>query len=116
VSAVTFATGAALPLGVSGLLPETAILVGVTLATLVALVVLGGCGDACHGGGRVGVRHRLVMRLFRPMGRFRPLCGPTLWFQTGNGGGADATPSLPILQRRLPCLTMNTSSQPFWTN
>jgi VIT1/CCC1 family predicted Fe2+/Mn2+ transporter len=49
VSAVTFATGAALPLGVSWLLPESAILAGVTLATLAALVVLGATG--AHAGG-----------------------------------------------------------------
>lgn len=49
VSAVTFAIGAAVPLGVSGLVPESGILPGVTLATLVALVVLGAFG--AHTGG-----------------------------------------------------------------
>lgn len=49
VSAVTFASGAALPLAVAGLLPQDGILPGVTLATLAALVVLGAIG--AHIGG-----------------------------------------------------------------
>ena len=49
VSAVTFALGAALPLVVAVALPQSAILPGVTLATLAALVVLGAVGASAGG-------------------------------------------------------------------
>jgi len=49
VSAATFASGAALPLAVTAVLPESSLLVGVSLATLLALVVLGGLGAQIGG-------------------------------------------------------------------
>jgi VIT1/CCC1 family predicted Fe2+/Mn2+ transporter len=49
VSAATFALGAALPLVMAVLLPQDAILMGVTLATLAALVVLGAVGARAGG-------------------------------------------------------------------
>ncbi len=49
VSAATFASGAALPLVVAGLIPEADILLGVSAATLVALVALGGIGAQIGG-------------------------------------------------------------------
>lgn len=51
VSAATFALGAALPLLVAGVLPEARILVGVTLATLLALIALGATGARIGGAG-----------------------------------------------------------------
>jgi len=49
VSAATFASGAALPLAVAALLPEPRLLVGVALATILALVVLGAIGARIGG-------------------------------------------------------------------
>jgi len=49
VSAATFATGAALPLLVAMVLPESRILVWVTAATLLALVALGAIGARIGG-------------------------------------------------------------------
>lgn len=49
VSAATFASGAALPLVVAGLIPEAQVLWGVSAATLVALVALGGIGAQIGG-------------------------------------------------------------------
>jgi vacuolar iron transporter family protein len=51
VSAATFASGAALPLLVAGAVPESTILIGVTVATLVALVALGAIGARIGGAG-----------------------------------------------------------------
>ncbi len=51
VSAATFATGAALPLAVAGLLPEAGVVVGVSVATLLALVALGALGARAGGAG-----------------------------------------------------------------
>ena len=53
VSAATFASGAALPLLVAAAVPEARILVGVTLATLLALIVLGAIGARIGGAGMV---------------------------------------------------------------
>jgi vacuolar iron transporter family protein len=49
VSAATFASGAALPLLVAVAVPETRILVGVTVATLLALIALGAIGARIGG-------------------------------------------------------------------
>ena len=49
VSAATFATGAALPLAVAALLPQARLLVGVSVATIVALVALGAIGARIGG-------------------------------------------------------------------
>lgn len=51
VSAATFASGAALPLLVAGAVPESTVLVGVTVATLLALVALGAIGAQIGGAG-----------------------------------------------------------------
>jgi vacuolar iron transporter family protein len=53
VSAATFAVGAALPLLVALLMPQTAMIVGVGAATLVALAGLGAIGAAVGGAGRL---------------------------------------------------------------
>ena len=53
VSAATFATGAALPLVVAALLPQAKLLVGVSVATILALVALGAIG-AKIGGAPIG--------------------------------------------------------------
>lgn len=49
VSAVTFASGAALPLLVAAVLPEARVLVGVSVATILALVLLGAIGARIGG-------------------------------------------------------------------
>ncbi len=49
VSAATFASGAALPLLVAALLPDTRVLVGVSVATILALVALGATGARIGG-------------------------------------------------------------------
>jgi VIT1/CCC1 family predicted Fe2+/Mn2+ transporter len=49
VSAATFATGAALPLLVAAALPEASLLVGVSVATILALVALGATGARIGG-------------------------------------------------------------------
>ena len=53
VSAATFASGAALPLLVAAAVPEARVLVGVTLATLLTLIVLGAIGARIGGAGMV---------------------------------------------------------------
>ena len=53
VSAATFATGAALPLAVAALLPQSKLLVGVSVATILTLVALGSIG-AKIGGAPIG--------------------------------------------------------------
>jgi vacuolar iron transporter family protein len=49
VSAATFASGAALPLAVAGLLPEPRLLLGVSIATILALIALGAIGARIGG-------------------------------------------------------------------
>lgn len=49
VSAATFASGAALPLAVAALLPEPRLLIGVSIATILALVALGAIGARIGG-------------------------------------------------------------------
>jgi VIT1/CCC1 family predicted Fe2+/Mn2+ transporter len=49
VSAATFASGAALPLLVAALLPEARLLVGVSVATMLALIALGAIGARIGG-------------------------------------------------------------------
>lgn len=49
VSAATFAFGAALPLVVAALLPEAQLLVGVSIATILALIALGAIGAKIGG-------------------------------------------------------------------
>ena len=49
VSPVTFASGAALPLLVAAVLPEARVLVGVSVATILALVLLGAIGARIGG-------------------------------------------------------------------
>ena len=51
VSAATFASGAALPLLVAATVTEARVLMGVTLATLLALVALGAIGAGIGGAG-----------------------------------------------------------------
>lgn len=53
VSAATFASGAALPLLVAAAVPEARVLLGVTMATLLALVALGAMGARIGGAGMV---------------------------------------------------------------
>ncbi|MFC3180549.1 VIT1/CCC1 transporter family protein [Cypionkella sinensis] len=53
VSAATFASGAALPLLVAAAVPEARVLLGVTIATLLALVALGAMGARVGGAGMV---------------------------------------------------------------
>ena len=53
VSAATFASGAALPLLVAAAVPEARVLLGVTIATLLALVALGAMGARIGGAGMV---------------------------------------------------------------
>lgn len=53
VSPATFASGAALPLLVAAAVPEARVLLGVTMATLLALVALGAMGARIGGAGMV---------------------------------------------------------------
>jgi VIT1/CCC1 family predicted Fe2+/Mn2+ transporter len=75
VSAATFASGAALPLAVAGLIPEASILVWVSLATLVALTALGAIGARIGGAGiwrgaaRVALWGALAMLVTALVGR-----------------------------------------------
>jgi VIT1/CCC1 family predicted Fe2+/Mn2+ transporter len=61
VSAATFASGAALPLLVAALVPESSIVVGVSLATLLALVALGAIGARIGGAGVVRGAARVTL-------------------------------------------------------
>ena len=53
VSAATFAAGAAVPLAVAGMAPQSAIIWDVTAITLLALGGLGALGAAAGGAGRM---------------------------------------------------------------